>query len=305
MSTIKVVVLLATYNGEKYLHAFLESLVAQTFKEFELIVRDDGSSDETLSIVNSYSNKLNITVSNDFNRLGAARNFIRLLTECSTKYEYYFFADQDDCWNTNKINRAVEKLSSKKNLPTLYCSGLELVGSNLSHISFSSAPRFISVKNALVENIATGCTMAFNSKARSLIVENLPQKISMHDWWIYIVISALGEVIYDDFSSVKYRQHCGNTIGAATSAYQDLVRRSKRFFSKTRSGVFGIAEQAAELYRCFGPLLSKQDIKLIESLTLGKNTVLGKFRLIFTSGFVRQKYLDTAILRTLFLIGRY
>lgn len=142
------------------------------------------------SFLNSYSNKLNIIILNDFNRLGAARNFIQLLTDCGKKYKYYFFANQDDCWNTNKINRAVEKLSSKKNLLTLYCSGLELVGSNLSHISFSSVPRFISVRNALIENIATGCTMAFNSKTRSLIVKNLPEKISMHDWWICIVISA-------------------------------------------------------------------------------------------------------------------
>ena len=305
MSTRIVAVLLATFNGEKYLPDFLESLLSQTFREFALIVRDDGSSDKTVSILNNYADKLSITIVNSSVRLGAARNFIQLLIDCESTYDYYFFADQDDYWNSEKINNAVKKLSLKKNLPVLYCSGVELVDSNLSHISFSSAPRFIGLNNALVENIATGCTMAFTSRARSLVVDNLPNTISMHDWWFYIVISAFGEIIYDDFISVKYRQHGANTIGVAANSYQDLMRRSKRFFSKTRSGVFGIAEQAAELYRCFGPLLSKQDIKLIESLTLGKNTVLGKFRLTFTSGFVRQKYLDTAILRTLFLIGRY
>ena len=298
-------VLLATYNGEKYLPEFLESLLAQSYKDFELIVRDDGSSDDTLNILDSYSHKLSITILNHSERLGAARNFIQLLVDSGDGFKYYLFADQDDYWHHNKIERAQAKLAGQNNLPTLYCTRLELVDSHLAHISFPPKPRVVALNNALVENIATGCTIALNGDARRLAIDNLPTIFSMHDWWLYIVVSALGKVIYDDFSSLKYRQHGGNTIGAATNVYQHVLQRAKRFFSNKKDGVFCISDQAEEFYHCYGHLLSAQEVKLVQSLITGKKTLLGRMRLAFASDFIRQKTTDTIILKILFLLGRF
>lgn len=306
MTTKKVAVLLATYNGEKYLSEFLESLSAQSFKGFELFVRDDGSSDRTLNILADYSSRLSIIILEHTERLGAAKSFIQLLVESGGYFDCYMFADQDDYWHLEKIERAQAKLSEKKNeMPTLYCAGLELVDSSLSHISFPSPPRVISFNNALVENVATGCTIALNGKARRLVIDNLPRLLTMHDWWLYVIFSAIGKVVYDDFTALKYRQHDGNAVGAATNAYQDLVRRSKRFFSKKKGGVFGIADQAEEFYRCYSHHLNPQDAELVQSLVSGKKSLTGRLSLAFLSNFMRQKPLDTLILRVMFILGRF
>ena len=304
-SVATTAVLLATYNGEKYITEFLDSLDQQSYQDFMLIVCDDGSSDATLSILNSYSYKLSITILNSTQRLGAARNFMKLLVDSGDNFEYYFFADQDDYWHPYKIERALIKLAEQRNLPTLYCSGVELVDAHLTHISFPPPHRVIGLNNALVENIAIGCTIALNNKARHIVTEKLPKDFSMHDWWVHIVISAFGHVIYDDFTSLKYRQHGGNTIGAATTPYQDLVRRLKRFFSTKKNGVFCIADQAEELYRCYGQHLSNQQTVLVQSLIFGKKTLKGRVKLAFTSSFVRQKPMDTFILKIMLLLGRF
>jgi len=305
MNTKKVAILLATYNGEKYLPEFLESLTKQTFGEFQLIVRDDGSSDGTLTLVSGYSEKLNITIMDGLQRLGAARSFFQLLTDCGDNYDYYFFADQDDYWHANKLERALSKLGIHNNCSTLYCAGLELVDAHLVHISFRPHARIVGFNNALVENIATGCTIGLNNKARSLIIDRVPNIIRMHDWWFYIVISAFGEVIYDDFFALKYRQHDANVVGAATNIFQEFSRRTKRFFSKSKDGVFCITEQALEFQRCHSKRMSAAQSKLVQGLIDGKVTLLGRAKLALASNFHRQRKLDTFILRLLFLIGKF
>lgn len=305
MTSRTAAVLLATYNGAKYLSEFLDSLVRQSCKDFDLIVRDDGSSDETLKILDSYSGRLRVSTLPFAGRLGAARGFLRLLVDAGDGFDGYLFADQDDSWHPTKVERAIAGLAREKEAPTLYCAGFELVDSNLSHIRFRSPPRVVGLHNALVENIATGCTIALNKSARRVVMEGLPERLSMHDWWLYIVLSALGRVTYDDFPALKYRQHGANAVGAAANVYQDLFRRTKRFLSRKTDGVFTISDQAAEFLRCYAEHLSAQQLDQVESLVVGKKTFLGKARLAAASGFVRQRRLDTLILRLLFLMGRF
>jgi glycosyltransferase involved in cell wall biosynthesis len=302
----KIAVLLATYNGEKYLPELLESLLNQSCKEIVLFVRDDGSTDRTLSIVADYSSRLDTVYINSTQRLGPAKSFIQLLLQSGEGFSCYMFADQDDYWHHDKIERAYAKLAELKNEePVLYCAGLELVDSSLSHIGVLARPRVLSYNNALVENVAIGCTIAINEKARSLILSNLPKALIMHDWWLYIVISALGKVIYDDFTSIKYRQHPSNAVGAATGLINDLVRKTKRFFSNQVGGVFSISDQAEEFYQCYSHLLTSHYAELAQSLFIEKKTIIGRLHLALASNFIRQKYFDTIILRILFIFGRF
>ena len=297
--------LLSTFNGVKYIDEFLTSLVNQSFKHFDLFVRDDASVDETISVVNSYSDRLNIHIFRSRENLGPAMSFMNLLVNSGSEFDYYFFADQDDCWYENKIELALSKLVGRDEQPSLYFSALELVDSKLNHLSFSVHPKFIGFDNALVQNVAIGCTMAFNSKARSVVLKSLPKVMVMHDWWFYIVISAFGAVLYDKQPSLKYRQHSGNVVGAATNIYQDFNRRVNRFFSRKKVGVFCIGEQVAEFYRCYHKLLSTAQIELVQGLLNGKKSVSSRIQLVFNPGLHRQKFVDNFILRILFLIGKY
>jgi hypothetical protein len=120
-----------------------------------------------------------------------------------------------------------------------------------------------------------------------------------------MVLAALGTVVYDDYPSLKYRQHGGNAIGAATSIYRDYARRLGRFFSNDQGGVFGVAAQAEEFRRCLGPRLPARQASLVDRLVTGKKSLAGRVGLALSSDFVRQRLVDTVILRILFLLARF
>lgn len=298
------VVLLATYNGAAYLPDFLDSLIAQTTSDFKVIVRDDGSTDASLDIIRAYTSALSIEMLEASQRLGPARSFFELLKHAGDGFDCYFFADQDDYWNESKIAHAVDKLSSEKENISVYFSRLEYVDETLAHIGYSRIPRVIALENALVENIATGCTMALTGPARQLILKNSPSQFSMHDWWCYIVVVAFGNVIYDPFPSIKYRQHANNTIGIATNTFQRFGRKLRRFIRRD-GGVYGSAKQAAEFKHCFSGLLNAEQLKLVNSMTDGKEHIANRILLVFASKFVRQSWAGSLILRVLFLMGRF
>lgn len=304
MTEHSVAILLATYNGSEYIREFLDSLIAQTYTDYKLIVRDDGSTDDTLEIIRSYLPGIDCEFIEANARLGPAKSFFELLTLINDDFDFYFFADQDDYWHKSKIERAVDKLSAEKENAALYCSRLEYVDENLVHIKYSIIPRVVALENALVENIATGCTIALTRPARRLIVGHPPSRIIMHDWWFYIVIVAFGKVIYDGFPSIKYRQHSNNTIGAATNIFQDFKRRLKRFI-RSDGGIFGIATQTMEFKRCFSWLLAEKQLELLDSIIDAKAHIVKRLQLALNSRFIRQRWGDTLILRILFLAGRF
>ena len=304
MNKHRVAVLLATYNGANYILEFLDSLVAQTYTDYKLIVRDDGSTDDTLEIIRSYSHRIKIDFIGADARLGPAKSFFELLAQANDDFDFYFFADQDDYWHKTKIERAVDKLSAEKEHVALYCSQMEYVDENLAHIKYSRIPKVVALENALVENIATGCTVALTQPARRLILENPPSRIIMHDWWFYIVIAAFGKVIYDGFPTIKYRQHSNNLIGAATNIFQDFNRRLNRFI-RSDGGIFGLATQAMEFKRCFSWLLSEKQLELLDSIIDAKVSIVKRLQLAFFSRFFRQRWGDTLILRILFMAGRF
>ncbi len=203
-----------------------------------------------------------------------------------------------------KLKVPLNKLSAEKENIALYCSRLEYVDENLAHIKYSIVPRVVALENALVENIATGCTVALTRSARRLIVDYPPNRIIMHDWWFYIVVAAFGKVIYDEFPSIKYRQHGNNMIGAATNIFQDFNRRLNRFI-RSDGGVFGLATQAMEFKRCFSWLLAEKQLELVDSIIDAKLHIVKRLRLALFSRFIRQRWGDTLILRILFMAGRF
>lgn len=214
-----VVILLATYNGQNYLEDQLKSFEAQTHPNWTLLASDDGSSDETLSILKTYQNKWANT--HDMLLLGPqkgfAANFLSLVCKPEITSEFYAYADQDDIWETNKLKTAVDFLKKiPHQVPALYCSRTKIVDSNnnqqgLSPL-FNKKPSFA---NALVQNIGGGNTMVFNNAARDLLKKAGKDTVVIsHDWWTYMLVSGCGgEVFYDPVPEVRYRQHNNNLVG--------------------------------------------------------------------------------------------
>jgi glycosyltransferase involved in cell wall biosynthesis len=302
----RVAVLLSTYNGERYLTEQLDSLHRQSYKNFDLYVRDDGSSDSTLNILRMFAAEIPIKAIESGANVGVVRSFFNLLESAGDHYDFYAFCDQDDVWHEDKLKCAVELLGrSNQAIPQLYCCRLEYVSSTLEHLAYSRIPKKIGLGNAIVENVVTGCTAVFNANARYLVMNHKPQGALMHDWWMYLLISVFGEVIYDSRVLIKYRQHSSNTVGAATTFWDDYQRRFKRFFSNRRDGALNLSLQLAEFCKLHAAEISKSDRDLMFKVLSGKRSLANRIGLVFDVRIWRQSAIDNFILRILFLLNRY
>lgn len=226
----KVFVFLATYNGQDFLAVQLDSIVNQTFNHWELWVSDDGSSDNTLSILKQYQqtlgkDKLHI-VSGP--RKGYVVNFLSMVYNNAVDVDYYAFADQDDYWQPDKLQHAIDWLATiPSDKPAFYCSRTQLVDQDGNAIGYSPLfKRKPSFLNALVQNIAGGNTMVFNHAALKLMQSVKPDiDIVAHDWWVYLLVTgAGGEAYYDPVPRMHYRQHGGNLIGSNSNWKARQVR---------------------------------------------------------------------------------
>lgn len=223
-------VLLSTYNGERFLREQLDSLFLQTFSDFTLYVRDDGSSDQTISILLEYEKKYtNIVIfKNDQINRGACMSFIWLLK--NVEAEYYMFCDQDDIWFPSKIELTFNAIKSEefrsKNMPILVHTDLIVTNSNLDIICESlwkndkTDPLKITRKYLRIVNYITGCTMLFNRIARDLAILNY-KNVLMHDFWVGICVDAAnGAIVTLPIPTIYYRQHSSNAIGASNKKFR-------------------------------------------------------------------------------------
>jgi hypothetical protein len=204
-------------------------------------------------------------------------------------------------WQTNKIERAVSLLAEVSDCPALYCSRLDIVNEQLEILELSVKPTKIGFGNALVENIAVGCTMVLNRKAIDLLCQQtLPNHVYVHDWWCYLVISCFGKIIFDDNPLIKYRQHGGNVIGAATNHIGVLKRKLARLFNAR----LWISEQAGTFLELFADRLPPAERELLTLLIKAKSSYWCRMRLALSPTIWRQKSIDNFILRLVILMNR-
>lgn len=301
----KVTVLLSTYNGSKFLQEQLNSLYEQTYPEIRILVRDDGSTDSTRSMLGIEQSKGRVDILEGHNNLGPALSFFELLrSAASTATKYVAFCDQDDVWHPQKIAHAVSTLTGVAGSgPAMYFSRAEIVDEHLKHIGYTEMPGKVGFGNALVENVAVGCTVVLNRKAIDLICENLPDKVLIHDWWCYLVVSCFGEVIFDNSPDIKYRQHGSNAIGMATNMFDQLERKLRRFFGNGR-GHLWISEQASSLLNIFQDSIPLSQRQILNKFVGAKSSLCCRFKLALSRDVWRQKWFDDLILRFLILIDR-
>jgi glycosyltransferase involved in cell wall biosynthesis len=225
MTNKTVDILLATYNGEKYLKEQIDSILNQTHTKWNLIIRDDGSTDNTLNIIEEYKSKyfekIHI-IKDEFKNVGVNKNFSLLMNH--SKSDYIMFCDQDDFWLPQKIELTFElmiKEEKKENLPILIFSDLKVVDDKLNIKSNSfwktmliNPKNVFNINNLVVRNPVTGCTIMMNIKLKN-IIKNIPTEALVHDWWISLTACLFGKINYVEQPTILYRQHSNNVLGAS------------------------------------------------------------------------------------------
>jgi glycosyltransferase involved in cell wall biosynthesis len=289
---MRVAVLMSAYNGERFIDEQIRSILDQLPHDGQLLVRDDGSIDGTVARVAAHADP-RIRLIRGSN-VGFARSFLILLASAPADAECMMLADQDDIWLPDKIARACESLHGRKG-PTLYFSRLHLVDERLRPLGETARwPRGPSFGNALAENIVTGCTIALNRPALSLVLHGTDgADIRFHDWWIYLVISAFGEVVADANPTVLYRQHGHNVIGRGAGWRRYLLNLR---YVRRSSWVHVMFTQIRSFHEAHGEALSAHQRQLLERYFNPARPASVR-RLLITPLRFRQTLIDEILLR--------
>lgn len=249
--TDKIAILMATYNGERYIVEQIESLLTQSYKLWELYIHDDGSKDNTLCIINEYVKKYpeKIHIVNGPRTGGAKYNFLYLMQQVDAPY--VMFCDQDDVWLSEKICKTLSSMyemekKKGKEIPLLIFSDLKVVDQDLNIIADKMSiyqqldNRKIKFKDLMIQNVVTGCTVMINRTCvKKAVLFNSIENIIMHDWWCSLVAAYFGCIACIDEPLILYRQHVTNSVGAkpATSFFYIInkIRQGKRIQTELQS----------------------------------------------------------------------
>ena len=383
----QVEILMATHNGDKYLSAQIESILAQDYNNILLTIFDDGSTDGTIRCIEQYVDTLgnipqespvlhgdddtdeNIGGSGNgavgggdvpgaggdgngvvgggghrvrlvgSERIGLPAVFFHLLSFVDSQSYYIGYADQDDLWLPGKVSRAVKLLDAKpldakpfntkpldaktfntklldgiskdmtrsgtfskrvEDRPTLCCSRVFIADEQLQVTGITPIPeRGASFANALVQGIAPGSTMLFDRKAAGLLASFTPQDSPMHDWWTYLVVSAVGDVIFDQLPGLLYRQHDANARGVGDNGRWSWRKRILWHFQE---GAHSSTRQAAELRQWLAS--SPGMLPELDDFLDSQRTLIRRARYCITGSAHRQRKIDDLVFRILYLLGR-
>jgi len=221
-----IAIVLAIYDGEKFLEQQLESIVLQDHQKWSLYVRDDGSHDDSRNIVEQFSkvDKRVHVLTDAKNHLGARDNFASLMERRTLdSYPYIAFSDQDDVWQHDKLSMQLDVMHEMERhysgTALLVHSDMTVVDASLNMIdpSFMDYQGIRHEENAvpvlLAQNFVTGCTALVNRTLLDIALP-LPEEALMHDWWLALCAAVFGHIGYIDKPLVRYRQHGNNEVGA-------------------------------------------------------------------------------------------
>lgn len=302
-------ILLATYNGERFVQRQIESVLDQMGDDHRLLVRDDGSSDGTVPLVREFARRHPgrvVLLDNEGKRLGACGSFGRLLERSNA--DYVTFCDQDDVWLPGRLALPLERIQAVERkfgpqMPVLAHTDLVVVDENLLSMapSFWSYSRLDTVRGSrlnrlLVQNVVTGCATMMN---RALVDRAcpVPSTAAMHDWWFALTASVFGRIEAVAEPTILYRQHGKNSLGASRYDWRYVMQRAAdviggraivRWRSTTR-------QQAVEFLRRFGETLEPRHRETVAAYVELENTGFFKRRV----QLVRHGFLKSGPLRNL------
>ena len=301
----QVAILMATFNGAKYLEQQLQSIEDQTYDKWKLWVSDDGSTDRTLEILNNYVKKWGKEKIEIFDgpKQGFASNFLYLICKTGISGDYFAFSDQDDIWLPKKIENSINYLSSFTNHEiALYCSRTILIDSKNEIIGksklFKLKPSF---ENAMFQSIAGANTMVMNKKLHELFLKFGTQKsIISHDWHAYILATASGgNIFYNPEPDVLYRQHENNKIGQNLSLNARLQRAMLVFKGKFKEWF----ELNLRSLHHIEHLLDKKNIITLNNFNILRNkNFFGRLYSANRIPFYRHSKIENMAIKILFVL---
>lgn len=269
----RVSVALATYNGANYLPQLLDSLDQQTLRPTEIIVCDDGSTDQTLAVLEDYGRRLPITILTNGQPLGVVRNFQKAVAHCQG--DYIAFCDQDDVWLPQKLACSAQLLNDIDGpQPAMVFTDLRVVDENLDLIANSYwqhrklAPAKETFASLIYGNFVTGCTMLIN-RPMAIEVARMPNTVLMHDFWISCVAYGIGQCRFVSEPTILYRQH---TTNVTTNDVVTMRTRWKRLITlltnNQEAAQFLMPEigQAREFIRLYDGQLTPLNKKALNQL---------------------------------------
>ncbi|MBJ6746131.1 glycosyltransferase family 2 protein [Streptococcus sp. 121] len=302
-----VAILLSTYNGERYLAEMLDSILAQTVQDWQLLIRDDGSSDGTHEIIRRYQARderirwINPDVQEN---LGVIRSFWTLLQ--AEKAEYYAFSDQDDVWLPQKLQIQLDAMGAlDPSRGALVYTDLSVVDQELeviapSMIKSQSDHANTTLLAELTENTVTGGVTLINQSLAQMWTGKEEHELLMHDWYLGLLAASQGQLAYVDFVTQLYRQHDQNVLGARTlrKRMANWIR-PQLLFQKYWKLIHDSQEQARNLLVL---PLEPQDRELVEDfVTILDQGMIERIRRIFGRGLRKNRWFHTLVFRTLII----
>jgi glycosyltransferase involved in cell wall biosynthesis len=288
-----IAILMCTFNGEKYLEEQLDSIQDQDYKDWTLFVNDDGSKDRTLSILKAYQKKWGAKklVIRHGPQKGFCQNFLQIICDKKITADLYVLSDQDDVWMPHKLRHTIKKISKLDSLKSL------LYGARTTYVS-SDAKRILgqsdlflkppSFRNAIVQSIAGGNTMAFNNCLKGHVQRYPKADVVSHDWWLYILNELKGgQTFYDHVSTILYRQHARSLIGANTGFIAKL-RRLRLLLGGTYRAY---NTKHLEAFNRFSIGTAKTNIDLIDQFLIMRDKPLKvRWQIVYRLGLYRQTW---------------
>ncbi len=309
MSTVNII--LAAYNGEKYIGEQIESILASTYTDWSLFVCDDGSTDGTVNIVKVYEKKYpeRIVLLRNQKNLGHALNFLQNINNLksasfsSNVPKYFMFCDQDDFWLPKKIEmtlqamkRMEQKYGSKKPLLVFTDTSVADAELNKIHHSFMHSnhldPKKTDLPHLLMENKCIGCTIMINKEFVDLIKET-PKDVKHHDWWIALIAATFGKIGYVCEPTLLYRQHENNSIGSVE--FKDYVIRCIKSLHKQKDALLDGQNQARSFIEIYHDQLPEKEKKILCCFSKLQQNPWGLRRIYI----IKYQFYKSGILRNL------
>ncbi len=309
MNLPKVTILLSTYNGEKYIIEQLDSLLAQTYPNICIFIRDDASTDNTVHLINNYikqhpQHPINWLPDTSDCNLGYQKSFWSLLQNCPAS-DYYSFCDQDDIWFPDKVESGVQSLNNfDSKIPLLYTSSVDYYSMDLQFMGHSQKINLpVTLKDVLFYCPAFGFTIMINDTLRKIAVSSVIKYDNIpHDNWCLKIAAALGTIIYNDIPCAKYRRHNATATFSSSSKLEAL-------FYWFRNEILSNQFQEYYLYITnfmneFHPALSFEDLHILSLFSVKKVNPRIWFRRLFFPHRLRPTLGGELALRICFLLNR-
>ncbi len=280
----QVHIVMATYNGEKYVREQLDSLLVQTHENLTIEVCDDGSTDGTVAIVEEYAKRdKRVSLYRNAKNQGYVKNFLEGIKRCQAPY--VMLCDQDDIWQRDKVEQTLaEMIQAEREMPDkpvlVFTNAVSFDSDTGKELGLFHETSHLNVKKVdtahlFMENKCIGCTMMMNRAVLPFLNE-LPEEIRVHDWWLALICSHFGVIRYIPKVTLRYRQHEGNQIGG--TSYSGYLKKRLAHIREQRQALLLTYRQGAAFFRIFGDRMDKK-----------QREVAGHFAGMEQAGFLRRR----------------